>query len=79
MGTTPYNTLLEYVYCQDKPGLDIVTLKQQPTAVAWYTAAPRKLWAANIFNSAADNRLLDCSSIISDAPVRIFGFSYIFI
>lgn len=59
MGSTPYNTLLEYGYCQDKPWLDIVTPKQQPTAVAWYSAAPRKLWVANIFNSAVDNYLLE--------------------
>jgi len=78
IGSTPYNTLLEYGYCQDKPWLDIVTPKQQPTAVAWYTAAPRGLWVANIFNSAVDNCLLECSSIISNAPVRIFGFSYIY-
>jgi hypothetical protein len=57
----------------------MVTPKQQPTAVAWYTAAPRKLWVANIFNSAVENCLFECSSIISDAPVRIFGFSYIFL
>jgi len=43
MGSTRYNTLLEYGYYQDKPGLDIVTPKQQPTAIARYTAAPRKL------------------------------------
>jgi len=77
MGSTPYNTLLEYEYCQDKPCLDIVTPKQQLTAVAWHTAAPRKLRVANIFNSAVYNRLLECSSIISDGPGRIFGFSYI--
>jgi len=52
MGSTRYSTLLEYGYCQDKPWLDIVTPKQQPTAVAWDTAAPKKLWVANIFKSA---------------------------
>lgn len=52
MGSTCYSTLLEYGYCQDKPWLHIVTPKQQPTAVAWDIAAPRKLWVANIFKGA---------------------------
>ena len=64
MGSTRYSTLLEYGYCQDKPWLDIVTPKQQPTAVAWDTAASKKTLGGKYFQ--------ECSSVISDAPVRIF-------